>query len=273
VPPSRRAEGCLGLVGGGLIIGLVATALLAGVIAPFDPAAQIAPRLVPPGLAHPFGTDDLGRDVFSRVVYGARISLLVGVVSVSIALLCGGLIGLASGFFGGWLEALLMRLMDITFAIPTLVLAIAISGVLGPSLLNAMLAIGIVYLPTFARVTRSGVLGVMPNDYVLAARALGATRVRQMRLHVVPNALSPVIVQASLAFSTAILAEATLSFLGLGAQPPQPSWGSMLSSGRQWGTLAPWVVIFPGAAIMLAVLGFNLFGDGLRDHLDPRLRK
>jgi peptide/nickel transport system permease protein len=229
-------------------------------------------RLLPPSSINPLGTDEFGRDVLSRVIFGARVSLQVGLISVSIALCGGSTLGLVAGYFGGMADTIIMRLMDVIFSFPFIVLAIAIMGVLGPNLTNAMIAIGIVYLPRFARIVRGPTLAVMQEDYITACRAIGAPHVRTMVRHVLPNVLSPLIVQTALAFSTAILNEAALSFLGLGAQPPTPSWGSMLQTGRKFMVRAPWVAVFPGLAIMITVLGFNLLGDGLRDILDPRLR-
>jgi peptide/nickel transport system permease protein len=279
IGPSRRtmlrrvaAKNPLGVVGAALIVGLVLVALFAGLLAPFDPFAQLARRLTAPGEPYLLGTDEFGRDVFSRIIFGSRISLYVGVVSVGMALGIGGTLGLVAGYFGGWIDNLLMRVMDVMFAIPSLVLAIAISGILGPSLQNAMVAIGIVYTPTFARVARGPVLSVVQQEYVHAARTIGARDWRIIVRHVLPNVTAPIIVQTTLSLSTAILAEAVLSFLGLGTQPPEPSWGTMLSTGRKFMETAPWVAVFPGLAIMLAVLGFNLLGDGLRDALDPRLK-
>jgi peptide/nickel transport system permease protein len=262
----------LGVVGAGLIALLLLTAALAGVLAPFDSSAQIARRLTGPGGQYLLGTDEFGRDILSRIIYGTRISLYVGVVSVGIALGIGGTLGLLAGYFGGWVDNLLMRLMDVMFAIPSLVLAIAITGILGPNLTNAMIAIGLVYTPTFARVVRGPVLSVVQHEYVAAARTVGARHGRILLRHVLPNVTAPIIVQTTLSLSTAILTEAVLSFLGLGTQPPEPSWGTMLGTGRKFMETAPWVAVFPGFAIMLAVLGFNLLGDGLRDALDPRLR-
>jgi peptide/nickel transport system permease protein len=262
----------LGVIGALLILALILVALLAGVLAPFDPVSQLARRLTAPSNQYLLGTDEFGRDVFSRIIYGSRISLYVGVVSVGIALGIGGTLGLIAGYFGGWIDNLIMRLMDVMFAIPSLVLAIAITGILGPSLQNAMIAIGIVYTPTFARVARGPVLSVVQHEYVQAARTVGAQDWRIIVRHVLPNVTAPIVVQTTLSLSTAILAEAVLSFLGLGTQPPEPSWGTMLGTGRKFMETAPWVAVFPGVAIMLAVLGFNLLGDGLRDALDPRLK-
>ncbi|HYU20827.1 MAG TPA: ABC transporter permease [Chloroflexota bacterium] len=266
------AKNPLGVLGTVLIALLVATAALAGLLAPFDPVAQIARRLTAPDGIYLLGTDEFGRDILSRIIFGTRISLYVGMVSVGIALGIGGTLGLIAGYFGGWIDNILMRLMDVMFSIPSLVLAIAITGILGPNLRNAMIAIGIVYTPTFARVARGPVLAVIQNEYIAAARTVGARDGRIIFRHVLPNVTAPIIVQTTLSLSTAILAEAVLSFLGLGTQPPEPSWGTMLGTGRKFMETAPWVAIFPGFAIMLAVLGFNLLGDGLRDALDPRLK-
>ena len=248
-------------------------AAAAGVISPFDPLAQPSRRLLEPGGLHLLGTDEFGRDILSRLIHGARISLQVGVISVSIALLLGGTLGMVSGYYSGIVDALLQRIVDIMLAFPPVILIIAISGVLGPSLTTAMMAIGLVYAPNFARVIRGPTLSVAQEQYIEAARTVGAGPVRIMTRHVLPNVAAPLIVQATVAFSTAILYEATLSFLGLGTQPPEPSWGSMLGNGRRFMEIVPGVAIYPGVAIMLAVLGFNLLGDALRDALDPRLRK
>jgi len=227
----------------------------------------------PPSAEYLLGTDELGRDIFSRILYGARISLSAGVFSVALALLIGGAIGLIAGYFSGQIENLLMRLVDAMLAFPFLVLAIALAAVLGPSLPNTMLAIAVVTLPVFARLVRGQVLAERPKEYVQSALALGASDVRVLLFHLLPNILGPLIVQVSLSTANAILAEATLSFLGLGIQPPTPSWGSMLNAARGYLAYAPWLAIFPGLAIFLAVLAFNLIGDGLRDALDPRLKK
>lgn len=266
---SRNPIGVLGLA---VLLVVVFLAIFAGQIAPFDPAAQPAERLTAPNQTYLFGTDEFGRDVFSRVVWGTRISLYVGVVSVAIALIIGVNLGLISGYYGGWADSIIMRVVDVLFAFPTIILAITITGILGPSLTNATIAIGLVYAPVFARVTRGPVLSVINLDYVEAARTVGASDRRIILRYVLPNIAAPLIVQTTLALSTAILAEAALSYLGLGTQPPAPSWGTMLGTGRKFLELSPWIAIFPGLAIMITVLAFNLMGDGLRDVLDPRLR-
>ena len=223
-----------------------------------------------PSWAHPFGTDELGRDVLSRVMVAARVSLQVGAVSVGIALVAGVTLGLFAGYYRGWVDNLLMRCMDVLFAFPVLLLAVAIVAVLGPGLLTAMIAIGVVYTPIFARVTRAGVLSVREQVFVRAAVSIGASDLRIMRRHVLPNIAAPLIVQTSLSLAFAILSEAALSFLGLGVQPPAPAWGRMLYDGRGFVTDAWWLGVFPGAAIFVTVLAFNLVGDALRDVLDPR---
>jgi peptide/nickel transport system permease protein len=276
----RRGRGPSGLLGRpaailGLVLvgGFLVVAAAAPWLAPFDPVSQPFRRLLPPAPRHLLGTDEFGRDVLSRIVYGARVSLQVGVVSVGLALAAGGTVGLLAGYRLGWVDGLTGRLVDVLFAFPSVILIIAISGVVGPSLHTAMLAIGIVYAPVFARVVRAPTLVVSQQPYVESARAAGAGRLRVVLRHVLPNIAAPVIVQATLSFSTAILSEATLSFLGLGTQPPHPSWGTMLAAGRRFMELAPWVAVYPGLAIALTVLGLNLLGDALRDALDPRLRE
>jgi peptide/nickel transport system permease protein len=259
---------------GALLSGLIVLlAVFAPLVAPYDPTAQIVQPLLRPGTpGYLLGSDEVGRDVLSRLIHGARVSLYVGVLSVVIALGLGATVGVVAGYAGGWLDNLLMRLMDVLFSLPTLVFAIAITAILGPNLTNAVIAIGIVYLPTFARIARGPTLAVIRLPYIEAARAMGATTPRIMLRHVLPNIAAPLMVQTTLALSTAILTEASLSFLGVGAQPPTPSWGLMLNAARQYMLLDAWIAILPGLAIALTVLGFNLLGDGLRDLLDPRLR-
>ncbi len=242
-------------------------------LAPYDPeAVDFAAMLSPPGREHWFGTDEIGRDVLSRVIWGARASLLAGVVSVSISLMLGVPIGLAAGFLGGFVDALISRITDAFLACPFLILAIALAAFLGPSLSNAMIAIGVSATPIFVRLTRAQVLNVRVEDYVEAARAVGNPPWRIALRHVLPNVTAPLIVQATLAIAAAVIAEASLSFLGLGQQPPDPSWGSMLNTAKNYIDQAPWMAIWPGLAIFGLVLAFNLLGDGLRDALDPRQR-
>jgi peptide/nickel transport system permease protein len=262
----------IGALGGAIVALVIVIAALADVIAPYDPVSQLAQPLQPASGAYPLGTDDFGRDVLSRVIHGARVSLYVGIISVGIALISGSILGLLAGYYGGKIDMLIMRLMDILFGLPAIVLAIAITSVLGPSLNSVLIAIGIVYAPQFSRVARAPTLSLRERDFVTAARAVGAGDLWLVWRHILPNMTAPIVVQATVAFSTAILTEATLSYLGLGTQPPTPSWGTMLNAGKQVLLLAPWTSIFPGLAIALTVLGFNLLGDGLRDVLDPRLR-
>jgi peptide/nickel transport system permease protein len=267
------ARNRLVLAGAILVVLVVLTALLARVIAPYDPIANnIRAALQPPSSLYFFGTDRFGRDVFSRVVFGSQLSLLVGLVSVAISATFGTLLGLASGFLGGWVDDLIGRVMDVLFSFPALVLAIAIAATLGPGITNAIIAIAVVYAPLFGRVVRGPVLVERSKDYVEAARAVGVGSSRLILRHVLPNVLSPLIVQVTLTISHAILLESYLSFLGLGTQPPYPSWGTMLQENRTFLETAPWTSVFPGLAIMLAVLAFNLLGDGIRDVLDPRVR-
>lgn len=264
----------LALAGMVMLLLLVLGAIFAPILVPYSPTSTDFSALQqPPSSQHWFGTDQLGRDIFSRVLYGARVSLAAGLISVLLALLLGGLIGLVAGFYGGWIDDVLMRLTDAMLAFPFLVLAIALAAVLGPSLQNTMLAIGVVTTPVFARLIRGQVLAERPREYVQAAVALGSSDGRIIARHLLPNILGPLIVQVSLSTATAVLAEATLSFLGLGVQPPTPSWGSMLNDARGYLSQAPHMALFPGLAIFLAVLAFNLIGDGLRDALDPRMKK
>ena len=263
------------LVLGGLVfvVFFLGVALLAPLLAPADPIAMNAARaLEGPSADAPFGTDRFGRDVLSRAIYGSRASLMVGVGSIALAAVVGTIVGLAAGYLGGWVDNVLGRIMDIFFTFPSLILAIAISVALGLGIQNALLAIAITYWPAFGRVVRGATLAEGGKDYVEAARVLGASDVRVVGRHVFPNILSPLIVQFTVAISQAIIIESSLSYLGLGTQPPTPSWGTMINEGRTFLDSAPWISVFPGAAIMGAVLAFNLLGDGLRDILDPRSR-
>jgi peptide/nickel transport system permease protein len=263
----------VGMVGAVIVLFTIVVAVCAPLIAPYDPSNQDADRLLGPSAAHLLGTDELGRDTFSRVVYGARVSLEVGIVAVFVSLVFGGLLGILSGYFGGALDSIIMRIVDILFAFPGLILAIVIAGLLGPSSQNAMIAIGVIYAPAFARVIRGSILGVLNELYIESARVSGAMTFRLIFQHVLPNILAPMIVLVTVYLSSAILSEASLSFLGLGTQPPEPSWGGMLNAARSFMEINPWMAIAPGLAIMIVVLGLNFLGDGLRDVLDPRLRE
>jgi len=259
--------------GAGIIALMAVLAVCAELVAPYDPTEmKVVDALKAPSRAHPFGTDRFGRDVLSRTIYGSRIALGVALSSIAMALLVGSVLGLVGGFVGGWSDLAIGRVMDILFSFPTLVLAIAISAMLGPGLNNAVLAIAVVYAPLFCRVARGPVIAERAKEHVAAAIGLGAGSSRVIFRHILPNVLAPLIVQGSVALAFAILIEASLSYVGLGTQPPDPSWGTMLNEGRSYLETAPWMSIFPGIAIMLAVLGFNLLGDGLRDVLDPKLR-
>jgi ABC-type dipeptide/oligopeptide/nickel transport system permease subunit len=263
----------LAMAGGAVIVLLVVVGIAGPWMAPYDPLAQdLSKSLLGPSWAHWFGTDSFGRDILSRVLYGARISLLVGIVSQGIAFSLGVAMGLVSGYYGGKVDALIMRLADVTLAFPTLLLLIAITAAFQPSLTVVFVAIGVVGWAGLARLVRSQTLVVRELDFVQAARALGMNDARLLTRHVLPNTLAPAIIAVTLGMAGAILLEAALSFIGLGAQPPTPSWGSMISDGRDFLRTAPWISVFPGLAIGLVVLGFNLFGDGLRDAMDPRLR-
>jgi peptide/nickel transport system permease protein len=248
------------------------TAVFAPLLAPADPLKQVlSTRLKPPTSAHWLGTDQLGRDLLSRMIFGSRISLLVGVVVVALAGSLGTFVGLVAGYTGGWLDEGLMRLTDVFFAFPALILAMAISGALGPSLTNAMIAIAVVSWPVYARLVRAQVLTLREREYVEAARSLGASTPRIIWQHILPNTLAPLLVQASFDMGGAILAAAGLSFIGFGTQPPTPEWGVMISDGRNYISTQPWLSLFPGLAILFTVAAFNLIGDGLRDAFDPRL--
>lgn len=261
------------ITGGSIIVLLGLAAVFGGLLAPHDPnAMDFSARFVGPSLAHLFGTDEFGRDLFSRILHGASVSVKVAFIAVGISGVAGVTLGLLAGYSGGWIDEVVMRVMDVFFALPAVLLAIVVMAILGRGVENAMIAIAIVYAPIFARVTRGAVLAVRDLEFVNAAKALGQGRGRIMFAHVLPNSLGPIIVQTSLSLAFAILAEAALSFFGLGTQPPDPSWGRMLSEGRAFLRQAPWMGIFPGLAIMVSVLGFNLLGDGLRDVLDPRYR-
>ncbi len=269
----RYARNRLALIGLWVVLTIAAAAILAPWLVHANPIKpDFGSVLAPPSFAHPMGTDDLGRDEFSRVIFGARIALLAGVISVSIAVVIGLPVGLLSGYYGGRVDDVVMRLTDALLSFPFLVLALALVAILGAGIDKAMIAIGLVFTPRFIRLARAQVLGEREQPYVEAARAMGAGDGRILRRHLLPNSLSPLLVQASLDMAGAITAEATLSFLGLGTQPPTPAWGSMLNLAQPYLSTAPWTAIFPGLAIFLTVLALNLLGDGLREALDPRLR-
>ncbi len=260
---------------GVLIVGLlILTAILAPWLAPYAPEVQFSSDArQPPSLQYLFGTDIIGRDNFSRILYGTRVSLLVGVASMVLAATSGVTIGLVAGYYGGRLDTVLMRTMDALLAFPAVLLAIFIISVLGPSLLNAILAVGIVYMPSFARLVRASAISIREKEYLESARAVGLSDIQIMSRVILLNSLSPIVVQFSLGVGYAILVEAGLSFLGLGVQPPTPAWGSMLGYGRNYMSIAPWLTAFPGLAIFVTVLGFNFVGDGLREALDPHMRR
>lgn len=266
----RRRGAVVGLV---VIVLIVLAAIFAPFISPYDPAAQSWSAVrKPPSAAHWFGTDEVGRDLLTRVIYGARASLAAGVISVGIAIGIGVPIGLLAGTAGAWVDGLISRVTDAMLACPSLILAIVLAAFLGPSLFNAMIAIGITAMPLFVRLTRGQVLSIKSEDYVEAARAVGNPRWRIALRYILPNVLPQLLVQATLTIATAIIAEASLSFLGLGQQPPAPSWGSMLNAAQRFLVNAPWMAVWPGLAIFVTVLSFNLLGDGLHDALDPRAK-
>jgi peptide/nickel transport system permease protein len=261
------------VVGGLIVLCVIGVAILAPYIAQHDPVANdLLKRLQPPSREHRFGTDEYGRDVFSRVVWGTRISLLVACIVVSIAVVGGAAVGIVSGYFQGMLDTLVMRVIDVMLAFPAILLALAVMATLGSNLSNVMIAIAVAFLPRFARLQRSVVLSIRESEYIQAARAIGASHPRVILHHLFPNCVAPIIVMATVSAADAILIEASLSFLGLGVQPPTPTWGGVISDGREFLRSAPWVSTVSGAAIMITVLGLNLMGDGLRDLIDPRLR-
>ena len=269
----RLIHNKLAVTGGVILILFILMAVLAPVIAPYDPYYMDASAtLAPPSAEHLLGTDNMGRDILSRIFYGAQISLKVSIVSVSIATAAGVILGVVAGYFGKFTDGIISRILEIMFAFPEVLLALLIMSILGPSLNNIMIAIGIVYTPIFARITRGAVLSVKDSLYVEAARSIGVKDSIIIVRHILPNILSPILVQITLSLAFAILSEASLSFVGIGVEPDIPSWGIMLNNGKAWIEIAWWVGVFPGIAIALAVLGFNILGDGLRDVLDPRLR-
>jgi dipeptide transport system permease protein len=282
-PPSptlallRRLLESPGAVAGLMVmIVLVVLAIAAPLVAPHGPAEQFRDHFLAPPFqtaTFPLGTDDLGRDILSRLIYGARLSLLIGCVVVALSLSVGTLLGLTAAFAGGTIDVLIMRVMDVLLVFPSLLLAIVVVAILGPGLSNAMLAVAVIALPGFVRLSRAAALGELAREYVLATRSAGAGVLRLMLLVVLPNCLAPLIVQATLGFSSAILDAAALGFLGLGAQPPTPEWGTMLADARQFYDRAWWLLTFPGVSILVTVMAFNLLGDGLRDALDPKLRR
>ncbi len=271
---NRLKKNKTAMFGAFIVILLLFFAVFAPLIAPHDPiVGDITNRHKAPSLNHVFGTDSQGRDVLSRILHGASISVQIGVISVGIALIIGTALGVLAGYYGKWVDTVIMRIVDIMLAFPTILLALAIVSILGPSLINAMIAVGVVNVPRFARIVRSSVLSVKENEYIEAAINIGCTDIQLIFRHILPNCLAPILVQTTLTIGTAILEAAGLSFLGLGAQPPKPEWGAMLADSRGYMRQAPWSVMFPGLAIMVTVLGFNVLGDGLRDALDPRLKE
>ncbi|RAL27017.1 nickel transporter permease [Thermoflavimicrobium daqui] len=261
------------VIGSVIILFLILIAIIAPVLTPFEYSAKSNDLMQSPSANHWFGTDEMGRDIFTRVIYGARISLWVGFFAVIGSIVLGSLLGLIAGFFGGWRDAVISRIFDILLAFPGILLAIAMVTILGPGINNAMIAIAIINIPTFGRLMRSSVLRIKEEDYVLAAKAMGMKNGRILFHHILPNCWTPIMVQGTLSFATAVIEAAALGFLGLGAQPPEPEWGTMLADSRPFIQTAPWTMIFPGLAIVLTVLGFNLLGDGLRDIFDPRMKQ
>ena len=270
---SRLLRNPVAMAGGAVSILLIVVAIAAPYIAPYDPIHQdLANSLAGPSMTHLAGTDVHGRDIFSRIIYGTRISLRIGFLGMLMGCVVGVILGLVSGYYGGWWDTIIMRLMDVQLAFPGLLVAICIIAIIGPGLENVIVAVGIFSVPLFARVTRGQVLSLKEQDFIVAARMMGAQDGRIMLSHLLPNAVAPILVLCTLRIATAILTAASLSFLGLGAQPPTPEWGAMLSDGRAYLAIAPHVATTPGLAILITVLAFNLLGDGLRDALDPRLK-
>lgn len=266
----RSRSAVIGMI---LVLSIVLVAIFANMIAPFGPIKQsFKIQLLPPSVEHPLGTDEFGRDILSRIIYGARWALLAGILADSIALVLGVIVGVIGGFYGGRVDAAVVWLTDVMLAFPYLLLAMIIVAIFGPGITNAMIAIGIVYMPQYARLVRGTVLSLKEKEFIEAARCISASPFRIMFRHILPNCLAPIIVMATLAIGWAIVQTAGLSFLGLGAQPPMPEWGAMLSGGRNYMLSAWWIATFPGLAIVVTVVGFNLLGDGLRDVLDPYLR-
>ena len=262
----------LAVFGALIILSLALVAIIAPLIAPFNPHQQDIPhRLEPPSVKHPLGTDDLGRDLLSRIIYGTRVSLLVGFVAVGIAIIIGSLLGLLSGYFGGWVDALIMRFVDIMLCFPTFFLILMVIAFLEPNIWNIMAVIGLTSWPGLTRLVRGECLSIREREFVQAAKALGLSNRRVMFVHLLPNIMAPILVTATLGIGGAILTESALSFLGLGVQPPTPSWGNILTAGKDYITMAWWLSLYPGLAILITVLAYNLLGEGLRDVLDPRM--
>ncbi|MCI9148448.1 MAG: ABC transporter permease [Hungatella sp.] len=272
----RLARNKMAMLGLAILLVLVLCAVFADVIADYETkvvAQNIANRLKGPSAEHWFGTDEFGRDIFARIIHGSRVSLVVGLISVSVSLILGGILGAFAGFYGGRVDNVIMRVMDIFLAVPSTLLAMTIVAALGSSLVNVMLAIGVSGIPTYARIVRAAVMSVKDQEFVEASRAIGATNITTIFREIIPNCLAPIIVQATLSVAGAILSTASLSFIGLGVQPPDPEWGAMLSGGRNFLRDAVHLTLFPGLAIVITILALNLLGDGLRDALDPRLKQ
>lgn len=273
---SRLKKNKMALIGLAILIILILLAVFANFIADYDTIVikqNLTERLQAPSAKHWLGTDEFGRDILARMIHGARVSIKVGIFAVGLSIIIGGILGAISGYYGGSIDNVIMRVMDIFLAVPSILLAIAIVSALGPSMINLMIAISVSSVPSYARIVRASVLSIRDQEFIEAAKAIGASNTRIIMKHIIPNALAPVIVQGTLGVASAILSIAGLSFIGLGIQPPAPEWGSMLSGGRQYLRYAWWVTTFPGVAIMITILSLNLLGDGLRDALDPRLKQ